>query len=177
MNIQTYEELMIDVKFKVADVLRYNMSVALKSIANKLALLIGGILFGFFIYKLFNRDIPLDLFIVQNIMLIVIPGIIFIMIPWRTWQVTLAQMQLPAFAFGVTYTFSQHKITLDVGESKEEMPWDLFIQIKETKNDFRFFVDTVRAQLIPKHNFSKEELGVFKRIAAQATEKEVCKFK
>ncbi|MDF2594415.1 MAG: YcxB family protein, partial [Clostridia bacterium] len=106
-----------------------------------------------------------------------IPGIIFIMIPWRTWQVTLAQMQLPAFAFGVTYTFSQHKITLDVGESKEEMPWDLFIQIKETKNDFRFFVDTVRAQLIPKHNFSKEELGVFKRIAAQATEKEVCKFK
>lgn len=176
MNDIENKELVVDVKFKIRDVLRYNISVAVKSMVNKIILLVGIVLIGVYFYKLITRNYALDLFIANNILLLLIPVMIFLLIPWRVWKITLEQMQMPAFAFGVTYIFSLDKIILDIGTTKDEMQWELFAAIKETKNDIRFFVDSVRAQLIPKHNLTKEELELLKAIAMQATKKEVCQF-
>lgn len=171
------KELNVSVKFKVRDVLRYNMSVMFKSTINKVILLIGLLLVGFYIYKLLNRRVTLDLFIAQNIVLLLVPVMIFVLIPWRVWKITILQMQVPAFAFGVTYTFLHDKIILDLGDTKDEIAWHTFIKIVETKNDIRFFVDEVRAQIIPKHNLTKEQMSLFKTIAAEAVQKGVCRFK
>ncbi len=177
MNDETDKQLIVDVNFKVRDVLRYNMWVAFRSIANKVALLLGIILLALYVYKMINRTAALDVFIASNVLLLIIPIMIFLLIPWRVWKITLSQMQMPAFAFGVKYTFLPKSIILDLGTTKDEMPWDLFIEIAETKNDLRFFVDRVRAHLIPKHNLTKEQLDQFKCIATQATKIGVCKFK
>lgn len=177
MNQNKDQELTVYVSFKIRDVLRYNMWVMFRSIVNKVVLLIGVVLIGIFIYNISNREISLDLFIAQNIMLLFIPVMIFLLIPWRVWKITISQMQIPAFAFGVTYTFLSDKIILDTGEVKDEIAWDTFIKITETKNDFRFFVDAIRAQLIPKHNLTKEEIILFKSIAVKAAKEGICKFK
>jgi len=177
MNHDEHKELIVNVKFKIRDVLRYNMTIMFKSIVNKVILLIGLLLISFYIYKLLNRQGALDLFIAQNIVLLLVPVMIFLLIPWRVWKITISQMQVPSFAFGVTYTFMQDKIILDLGDAKDEIEWDTFIKIVETKKDFRFFVDEVRAQLIPKHNLTTEEMGLFKTIADKAVRKGVCHFK
>ncbi|WP_069997295.1 YcxB family protein [Cellulosilyticum sp. I15G10I2] len=171
------QQLLINVEFKVKDVLRYNMWVVFRGIANKVIMLLGVVLLGVYIYKMINRTVTLDIFITSHVLLLLVPVMIFLLIPWRTWKITLTQMQTPAFAFGVKYTFLLDKIILDLGTTQDEMPWDLFIEIVETKYDLRFFVDEVNAQLIPKHNLTKAQLEQFKRIASQATEMGVCKFK
>jgi len=91
------------------------------------------------------------------------------MIPWRVWKITLSQMQMPSFAFGVKYVFSKDIITLCVGENAEDIKWDTFKEIVETSKDFRFFVDKVRAQIIPKHNLDVNELNMFKSIIKEAS--------
>ena len=176
MNEQGNRQLAVDIKFKVRDILRYNMWVALKSTVNKIMICLGIIIGGVYVYKLFNRTVALDIFIANNILLLLVPGMIFLLIPWRVWKITLSQMQMPAFAFGVKYTFTSDKIILDLGNTKDEMSWDLFIEIIETKKDLRFFVDPVRAQLIPKHNLTKEQLDLLKHIAVHACKSGICKF-
>ncbi|MDF2612940.1 MAG: YcxB family protein [Clostridia bacterium] len=171
------KELVVDVKFKIRDVLRYNMSVMLKRNMNKVILLIGLLLMGFYIYKLINREVTLDLFIAQNIVLLLVPILIFLLIPWKVWKITISQMQVPAFAYGVTYIFSKDKIILDLGEVKDEIAWDTFIKIIETKKDIRFFVDEYQAQLIPKHNLTKEQMNLFRTLAAKAANKDVYQLK
>ena len=73
-------------------------------------------------------------------------------------------MTQPAFANGVNYVFSNEAIRLDIGEAAEDMNWSLFINIVETKHDFRFYIDTVNAQIIPKHNLSQDELQQLRKI-------------
>ncbi len=177
MKNKENQSLTVDVKFKLQDILRYNMAIAWKSLANKIVCLIGIGLLIYYFYKMANRDVALDTFITQNVLYIMVPILIFVLIPWRVWKVTLTQMQVPAFAYGVTYVFTPESITLDLGEAKDEMPWTTFISIVETKKDFRFFVDGVRAQLLPKHNLNAEQLACFKKIAQEATAPHICKFK
>lgn len=177
MNERKSEMLTVDIKFKLMDILRYNLSVMLKSTINKVMLLAGLFLSGLYFYKMIHREVALDLFFAHNIVLLLVPVMIFLLIPWRVWKITLTQMQVPAFAFGVIYTFSVDKIILDVGEAQEEMSWDTFIKIMETQKDFRFFVDPIRAQLIPKHNLTKEEIRLIKTIAEKAAKKGTCHFK
>ncbi len=177
MSCESEKELLANVRFKVKDVLRYNMSIAFRSLKNKVILLAGVVLLGVYFYKLFTRTIALDLFVANNIILLLVPVMIFLLIPWRVWKITLMQMQTPAFAGGVIYTFLLDKIILDVGTMKDEIKWDLFVRIVETKKDLRFFVDEVQAQLIPKHNLTPKQLKCLKDIAKKATQEGVCQFK
>lgn len=168
MDQQKSPLLSLDVKFKVMDVLRYNLSVARKNIVNCIVLGIGGLVLIYFFYKMFTTPERLDVFVAKNVMLLVVPLLIFIMIPWRVWQITLSQMQQPAFAYGVNYTFSKEHILLDIGEASEEMSWELFVKIIETKHDFRFYINTISAQIIPKHNLTAENLEILKAIIKEA---------
>ena len=168
MDEQKTPLLSLDIKFKVKDVLRYNLSVARKNIVNCIVLGLGGLVLIYFFYKMFTTPERLDVFVAKNVMLLVVPLLIFVMIPWKVWQITLSQMQQPAFAYGVNYTFSTEHILLDIGEASEEMSWDLFVKIIETKHDFRFYINEISAQIIPKHNMSAEELQILKAIIKEA---------
>lgn len=168
MDEQQVSILSLDVKFKVKDVLRYNLSVARKNIVNCMVLGLGGFVLIYFFYRMFTTPERLDVFIAKNVMLLVVPLLIFIMIPWRVWQITLSQMQQPAFAYGVNYTFSKEHILLDIGDASEEMPWDLFVKVVETKHDFRFYINDISAQIIPKHNMTAEELDILKVMIKEA---------
>lgn len=168
MDEQKVPLLPLDIKFKVKDVLRYNLSVARKNIVNCIVLGLGGFVLIYFFYKMFTTAERLDVFIAKNVMLLVVPLLIFMMIPWKVWQITVAQMQQPAFAYGVKYIFSKDHITLDIGEASEEMAWDLFVKIIETKHDFRFYINDISAQIIPKHNMTADELSMLKQIIKEA---------
>lgn len=168
MDEQKVSMLSLDVKFKVKDVLRYNLSVARKNIVNCIVLGLGGLVLLYFFYKMFTTPERLDVFIAKNVMLLIVPLLIFMMIPWRVWQITLSQMQQPAFAYGVNYTFSKEHILLDLGTASEEMSWDLFVKIIETKHDFRFYINDISAQIIPKHNMTTEQLQIIKGIIREA---------
>lgn len=156
--------LSLDVKFKVKDVLRYNMSVAGKNIVNLIVLGIGALTLAFYFFKMFTTTERLDVFISRNMVLLVVPILIFVMIPWRVWKITLTQMQTPAFSGGVNYTFSNAGIILDIGSASEEISWDAFVSIVETKHDFRLYVNKISAQIIPKHNMNNEEMMMLKNI-------------
>lgn len=164
MDKQKSPLLSLDVKFKVKDVLRYNLSVARKNIVNCIVLGLGALVLFFFFYKLFTSPERIDVFIAKNVMLLVVPLLIFVMIPWKVWQITLTQMQQPAFANGVNYTFSKENIILDIGNASEAMSWDLFVKIVETKHDFRFYINKISAQIIPKHNMTSQELQILKQM-------------
>lgn len=177
MKKQQENSLSLEVKFKLKDVLRYNTSVASKNIVNDIVLGIGGAVLIFFFYKMFTTTERLDIFISKNITLLLVPILIFVLIPWRVWQITASQMQLPAFAYGVKYVFSKEHILLDIGEASEEMPWDLFVSIVETKHDFRFYVNKVSAQIIPKHNMTEEQLVTLRQMIKAATKPGICRLK
>ncbi|MBE6022982.1 MAG: YcxB family protein [Cellulosilyticum sp.] len=167
MNTQNNEALTLDVKFKVKDVLRYNASVARKNIVNCLIIALGLGVLVYFFYKMFTSGERMDIFVARHIVLLVVPVLIFIMIPWRVWKITLTQMQQPAFAYGVVYTFSKEHIVLDIGEASEAINWDVFAKIIETKNDFRFYVNHISAQIIPKHNMTSEQLQELRKMIGE----------
>ena len=165
-NMENKKEstLSLDVKFKVRDVLRYNMSVALKNIVNEIVLAVGVLSLIIFFYQMITTSERVDVYIAKHIVLLIVPVLIFMMIPWRVWKITLTQMQSPAFSGGVNYTFSPSGILLDIGEASEETSWDVFVKIIETKHDFRFYVNKVSAQIIPKHNMNEEQEEMLRRI-------------
>lgn len=169
MNKQQENSLALDVKFRFKDVFRYNVSVATKNIVNDIVMAMGVFVLIFFFYKMATATEGIDVYISRNIALLLVPILIFVLIPWRVWKITATQMQLPAFAYGVRYEFSNEHIVLDLGEESEAMPWDLFVNIIETKNDFRLYVNKVSAQIIPKHNLTNEELDILRNIIKEST--------
>lgn len=165
-NNQT--SLSLDVKFKVKDVLRYNLSVAFKNKVNDIMMALGVGVLAYFFYKLLTSGERVDIFFARHIVLLVVPVLIFMMIPWKVWQITLSQMQQPSFAYGVKYIFSPESIVLDIGEASEEMKWDIFVKVLETKHDFRFYVNAISAQIIPKHNMDEQQLQMLRKIIEKA---------
>lgn len=168
MSQEKKDSLNLDVKFKVRDVLRYNASVARKNIVNCIVMAFGLGVLVYFFYKMFTTGERVDVFFARHIVLLLVPILIFVMIPWRVWKITLTQMQQPAFAYGVNYTFSEENIVLDLGEASEEMSWDIFVKVIETKHDFRFYVNQISAQIIPKHNMTSEQLETLRAIIQKA---------
>lgn len=168
MSNSEAKQLELDVKFKVKDVLRYNMSVAWKSLLNKIVMIIGALVLIYFFYQMFTTDMGWDVYLSQHIILLLVPILIFVLIPWRVWQVTLSQMQMKQFAYGVTYVFSKDSVLLDLGEDKDTVSWDVFVKVVETKNDFRLYMNAVSAQIIPKHNLTNEQLVAFREIIKTA---------
>lgn len=168
MRDQLKDPLELNVKCKVSDVFRYNMYIAYQSIVSKLMVVVGLLLIGFFIYRYTVRITTLDVFIAQNIVFIILPIFILIATPWKVWNITALQMQAPVFMQGVTYTFYIDKIHLKTSEMEDDVPWETYSRIVETKNDFRFFVDRVQAQIIPKHVMTKEEQEALKALIKEA---------
>lgn len=168
MNEQKDTVLSLPIKFKLKDVLRYNISVARKNLVNCIIMAVGLGVLVYFFYKMFTTGERIDVFVANHIVLLLVPILIFVMIPWRVWKITASQMQQPAFAYGVNYTFSQDHIVLDIGEASEEMSWDVFVNIIETKNDFRLYVNAISAQIIPKHNMTTEQLKTLREIIRTA---------
>lgn len=162
------ENLALDIKFKTKDVLRYNISVAKKSIVNCIVMLIGIGTLIYLFWKLLITNERLDIFLAHHVVLIVVAILIFVMVPGRVWKITLSQMQLPAYAYGVTYIFSKDAIVLKIGEGtnaeSESIDWAVFVKIIETRYDFRFYVNQVSAQIIPKHNLTKVQLSQLRQL-------------
>lgn len=167
----------IEVKLKVADVLRYNMHIAYKSVFSKFIVLIGVGLLGLLAYKFMTRIDPIDLFISQNILFIMLPIFILVATPWKVWNITASQMQSPIFANGTKYIFYSDKIYIKVGELEDEVPWTTYVRIVETGKDFRFFVDKVQAQIVPKHNMTDKQINELRELIKEANPKEVYKLK
>lgn len=166
--MSTNKELSIDVQFKAKDLLRYNMSVALKNILNKILMIVGSLVVVYFIYQMFTTSEGWDVYLSQHIFILLVPILIFVLIPWRVWQVTLTQMQMKQFAYGVTYIFTNETVTLDIGEEQDTVSWDAFIKVIETKHDFRLYMTAISAQIIPKHNLTSAEMQTLREMIQSA---------
>ncbi|MGL6173092.1 MAG: YcxB family protein [Cellulosilyticaceae bacterium] len=167
----------VDVKLKVSDVLRFNMHIAYKSVFSKVVLALGVGLLVFLVYKFMTRTAPLDIFISENILFIMLPIFILIATPWKVWNITASQMQSPIFANGSKYIFYPDKIYIQAGELADEVPWETYSRIIETGKDFRFFVDKVQAQIVPKHNMTEMQIKELRELIKSANPKEVYKVK
>ena len=174
--MEKQKDVAVNIKFKVADVLRYNMYVAYKSIVSKGMVVVGIALLVWLGYKFATRPAttPLDLFIAQNIVLIVLPIFILIATPLKVWKITALQMQTPVFAKGATYHFFVDGIDMKIEGMEDRVPWETYCRIQETKKDFRFFVDKVQAQLVPKHNMTADQITDLRAIIRAANPAELC---
>lgn len=160
--------LKLQVKCTVKDIFRYNLWVAYKSLLNKGIACVGIGLIVYFFYGAMHTLETLDVFISQNLLVLLLGLFIFVGKPFKVWKITVMQMQTPALAKGTTYTFTQDKIFLTLGEKTEEVEWEVYTKIIETKKDFRFFVSDIQAQLIPKHSMDKEQLMKLKQMISKA---------
>ena len=164
--------LKIEVRCTVKDIFRYNLWVAYKNWTNKAVSVVGLGLIVYFIYQLMHTTETLDIFIAQNLIILLLGLFLFAGQFSKVWKITLAQMQTPALAKGTTYTFTNEKIYLTLKQATEEIDWEVYVKVVETKNDFRFFIDAVQAQLIPKHCMNKEELSRLKEMIKETMPEE-----
>lgn len=166
------DALKVDVKMKVSDVWRYNVWVGYRTLFSKIVVLIGCGILGWFIYKLATHTGRLDLFFADNIIWLILIFFILIAKPFKIWNITATQMQSPVFSGITHYVFSKDHIALKVGELEDNVSWETYIRIVETKKDFRFFVDAVQAQIIPKHNMTQEQVDALRALIKEVKEKE-----
>lgn len=175
MNIDNKVEL--NIKLKVGDVLRYNLWVAYRSVVSKGLLVLGVGLLGWLTYKVTVNTGRLDVFISQNILWIMLAIFILIATPFKVWTITATQMQSPIFSGVSKYIFTAESIYIQVGELEDTVSWDTYIKVVETGKDFRFFVDKVQAQILPKHNMNNEQVKVLRDLVKQAKDATAYKLK
>lgn len=170
-------KLAVEVKLKVKDVLKYNLYVAYKSWFSKLILVLGLGMCSYVVYKGLITERTWDIFISENIILIMLSVFILVATPFKVWSITAQQMQMPVFSGTTEYVFTKESIYMHIGELEDTVPWTTYSRIIETSGDFRLFVDAVQAQIIPKHNMTKEQINAFKTIVKEANPKEIYKLK
>jgi hypothetical protein len=164
--------LKIQVKCKVNDIFRYNLWVGYKSFLNKVIAIVGLGLIVYFLYGAINTTSTLDVFVAQNLLVLLLGLFLVVGKPLNIWKITMMQMQTPALAKGTTYVFSAENISLSLGDLSEEIKWDVYTKIVETKNDFRFFVSQVEAQLIPKHMINEAQMKQLRALIKEALPEE-----
>ncbi|OOB79208.1 MAG: hypothetical protein ATN34_03485 [Epulopiscium sp. Nele67-Bin002] len=167
----------LKVKLKVSDVLRYNMYVAYRSKFSKILLLVGTVLLGYIFYKYFMTTDTIGVFLSRNIVLICVSVFILIGTPFKVWKITALQMQSPIFSGASKYVFYPDKIYMEVGEVNDEVPWETYAHIVETNKDFRFFVDTVQAQIIPKHGMEDTQVTKLREVIKIANPEDIYELK
>lgn len=172
---QSKESLSVKVQLRVKDVLRYNMFVAYRSWFSKLIVLVGVGIWVWLIYKIVTSPLRFDLFLSQNIIMIVLGVFIVLATPMKVWRITATQMQSPIFSGTSEYVFSKEDIFIRINELEDTVPWTTYSFIRETKHDFRFFVDPVQAQIIPKHCMNTDEQKILRKLISEANPKEVYK--
>ena len=172
---QSKESLDIKVQLRIKDVLRYNMFVAYRSWVSKLILCVGIGVWIWLIYKIVTSPLRFDIFLSHNIMFIMLGIFIVLATPMKVWRITATQMQSPIFSGVSEYCFSEASIFIRINELEDTVSWNTYSFIRETKHDFRFFVDPVQAQIIPKHCMTAEEMCMLRALIKDANPKEVYK--
>ncbi|OON96342.1 MAG: hypothetical protein ATN36_05695 [Epulopiscium sp. Nele67-Bin005] len=162
----------VTVKLKIKDVMRYNLWVAYRSKFSKLTFLMGCALLGYVAYQWTINTSSLGVFLSHNILWIILTALALCGTPMKVWQITLMQMQMPIFSAPSKYNFFTDKISLEVGEMSDIVSWQTYSIIKETNKDFRFFVDAVQAQIIPKDCMENEQIELLRTIIKQAVPQE-----
>lgn len=177
MTTQNEQKLAIDVKLQIKDVLRYNMYIAYKSWFSKLILVVGVGLGGWMIYQMATTTKRFDIFLSENILMIMLAIFILLATPLKVWRITATQMQSPIFSGVSHYEWTKDSIYIRINDLEDTITWNTYSYITETKKDFRFFVDKVQAQIIPKHNMSSAEVSVLRKLIQEANPKEVYNIK
>ncbi|ONI45968.1 hypothetical protein AN641_02695 [Candidatus Epulonipiscioides gigas] len=164
----------MEIKFKLTfkDMLRYNLYVGYKSLYSKLTILIGILAFTYILYSFFTTEQPVLNFISKNIIIIILIFFALFGKFIKIWQITALQASSPLFQQTSTYKFEPDNIYLELGEQNDTIPWSIYKEIKESNKDFRFFVDKVQAQIVPKHVMSSEQIQNLRAIIIQAVPKE-----
>lgn len=150
--------LEITTRMRFRDALRYNLYVAYSTTINRIFCILSVISLGMFIYSMVKGAAPVDQRFTQSFGLLIPPFIFFVTIPMKVWKATGALINTDLLKYDVTYIFTQDKIILKTIQGEAELTWDDYIKVTETKWDFRFFVDKVQAQVIPKYSLSKEQI-------------------
>ncbi len=158
MVTEQYTPVTVDVKLKIRDVLRYNMYVAYRSWWSRIILVIGVALAIWLGYSMVERTVSLDVFLSQNIVMILVVAFILFGTPFKVWRITATQMQSPIFSGKSHYVFSTEGIRLKIQDMEDTVQWETYSRIVETNKDFRFFVDRVQAQIVPKHNMTTAQV-------------------
>ncbi|OON98614.1 MAG: hypothetical protein ATN35_04340 [Epulopiscium sp. Nele67-Bin004] len=163
----------VNVRLKIMDVLRYNMGVAYRTNVSKVVILIGLAILGYIGYKYTNSTETIGVFLSRNIVMIMLGFFILVGTPFKVWKITAMQMQSPIFAGTSKYVFQPDKIYISMGDVNDIVPWETYSKIRETNTDFRFHVDPVQAQIIPKHCMNDEELKKLRSIIEEANPEEI----
>ncbi|MEG0388355.1 MAG: hypothetical protein RR582_08490, partial [Niameybacter sp.] len=121
-------QLELKIKMKLRDVWRYNLWVGYRTLFSKLLLVVGFGILGWLGYKLSQNTGRLDLFFADNIIWIILAVLILIGKPFKIWNITATQMQLPVFAGTTEYVFSEESIYLKVGELEDTVSWNTYIK-------------------------------------------------
>ncbi|OOB80485.1 MAG: hypothetical protein BEN19_04705 [Epulopiscium sp. Nuni2H_MBin003] len=162
------DNLEVHVKLKFNDILRYNLYIGYRGLFRKLTVIIGIVIWGYLIYKFSGSEVGVLDFISNNIILLIVAFITTFSRIIKIYQITLQQMQ-SAVATSAKYIFDAEKIYLQLGQISDTIDWQTYIQVIETKNDFRFFVDDVQAQIIPKHALKEEQIPTLRALIKTAT--------
>ncbi|WP_010168148.1 YcxB family protein [Candidatus Epulonipiscium viviparus] len=162
----------IKVKLTFGDVFRYNLYVGYKSIFSKVIVLIGLAVLGYIVYKFSVADGPILDVISRNIIAIIVMFLALCSKFIKIWKITAMQATSPIFQKTSTYKFAPDSIYLELDDQSDTISWTIYQQIKETNNDFRFFVDAVQAQIVPKHDMTTEQIENLRKFIEQAVPKE-----
>ncbi|ONI47682.1 hypothetical protein AN643_04115 [Candidatus Epulonipiscioides saccharophilum] len=163
----------IKVKLTFVDIFRYNLNVGYKSIFSKVILLIGFLLLALLIYNFSIAQGPFLDIVSKNIILIIVVFLALLSKFIKIWKITAMQATTPTFQEIFIYKFSSDSIYLQYGDNSDTVLWNIYEKVEETKNDFRFFVDSVQAQIVPKHCLKNaDELNSLREIIEQALPEE-----
>ena len=171
------QRLEIKIKMRFRDAFRYNTYVAYRSAATRIFVGLSLLSMGLFIYNMINGAGRMDENFAQSFALLIPPFIFFILIPTRVWKATGALLGSQILKDEATYLFDQEKITLRTSQGEADIQWDSYVRIAETRHDFRFFMDQVKAQIIPKYSLTQEEIQKLKTIIKASADSKVVKLR
>lgn len=169
--------LEIKTKMRFKDALRFNLYIAYQSIGNRIFSVLSMLSLGFFVFNMINGSARLDEKFAQSFALLIPPFIFFILIPTKVWKATGALIGSQILKDEVVYGFTKEKITLKTSQGEADIKWDDYVRIVETGHDFRFFMDRVQAQMIPKYSLTKEEIQKLRSMIETSAGSHIIKLK
>ena len=170
-------QLEIKTKIRFKDAFRYNTYVAYRSTMTRIFVGLSILSMGVFVYNVINGAGRIDENFAQSFSLLIPPFILCVLIPTRVWRATKALLDSQILKDEVTYLFDQEKITLRTSQGEADIQWDSYVRIAETRHDFRFFMDQVQAQIIPKYSLTQEEIQKLKTIIKASADSKVVKLR
>ena len=171
------QPLEIKTKMRFKDAFRYNIYVAYRSVLTRIFLGLSILSMGIFIYNVINGPGRIDENFAQSFGLLIPPFMAFVLIPARVWKATGALLGSQILKDEAIYLFDQDKITLRTSQGEADIKWDDYVRITETRHDFRFFMDKVQAQIIPKYGLTPEEIKKLSTVIKASADSQIVKLK